>query len=115
MPKEAGDALRAEYPWLTDDDLQAYQPRGGGGGGGGPSAVGDADAPAAAAVPVPSAEDVAAELAATRERWSWDASDLHFYVRILAWNDSATCFARNFVKPWCEHYHWPKQKGSISQ
>ena len=35
MSAEAIDALKEDFPWLTEQDLQAYAPRGGGHGGGG--------------------------------------------------------------------------------
>ena len=107
-----GFQTKISLAWQHERPLAAmYRPQ-----GGGAAAQPHPAEPAEPAEPAAARDDVdphilADELAEARAMWAFDASDLYFFVRILAWCDAVTCFAREPVKRWCATYAWPKQRG----
>ena len=114
------DRVRAEFPWLTDVDIKAFENEQEDDAEGSGAIAGAVRRVDWEAVEDEAFIDVMDRLADRREEWAFEDDQLHFYVILPggmwtevhtgAVSDSAKCNARSHVKQWCKEFGWPQSK-----
>ena len=114
------DRVRAEFPWLTDADIKAFEGEQEDDAEGSGAIAGEVRRVDWEAVEDEAFLDVMDRLADRREEWAFEDDQLHFYIILPggmwtevhtgAVSDSAKCNARSHVKQWCKEFGWPQSK-----